>query len=178
MFFDDFEERDLLKRIAAGEVNALDQIYQIYSPVVFTYLLQFLQNQEVAEDILQDVFLVLWKSAGRFRGDSSIKTWLLKIAHNRGVDWLRKHKKWVSLDDLQQEETQEMPDFRLDHQTADQIQKALQKLPPIQRAIIELAFYNQLSYKEISDILLCPLGTIKSRMNTALKRLYILLTND
>jgi len=82
----------LIEQIANGEAQALEELYHRYSAPLLTYLSHLLYEDTVAEELLQEVFIAVWKSANRFRGTAAVKTWLFQIAHHLGVSWLRKKK--------------------------------------------------------------------------------------
>lgn len=167
-----------MRRMADGDERALELLYATYGATLFNYLLRLVHEWEIAEDILQEAFLGAWKNARRFRDDCSVKTWLIRIAHHRAVDWLRAQRPTVSID----ETTFEIPDERSADAfemvgTIDQIQQALAHLSANHRAVIELTFVQGLSYWEIAQVMNCPVGTVKSRMSYALSYLKRTLNN-
>lgn len=180
--------QDLLAKVAQRDSKAFREIYDIYSTPVYNYLLRLIHQSSVAEELLQDVFLAVWEGSGRFQGRSSVKTWIFRIAHNQAVSWIRKGKKQ---DDhlLEDDEALDLvpaslntpEDYFFSNWRADQIISALKHLSETHRAVIELAFVHDLSYTEIAEVMSCPLGTVKSRINYALlhlKRILIGLDVD
>ncbi len=91
----------LLQRVGKGDQVAFEQLYGRYSGQVYNYLWRLVHEQSVAEELLQESFLAIWKGAGRFRSQASVKTWIFRIAHNQAVSWLRKHAGDEFLDDSQ-----------------------------------------------------------------------------
>ena len=169
-------DHDLIRQVAAGNERAFDELYQGYSLPIFNYILRLVHEPSVAEELLQEVFLAVWQGAGRFREQATVKTWLLHIAHNQSVSWLRRNRKVSALDDL----IEVAADDQIEEQVArawhvDQVYLTLDRLSPKHRAVVELAFVHQLSYTEIAQVLSCPIGTVKSRMSYALRHLASLL---
>ncbi|MBC7872120.1 MAG: sigma-70 family RNA polymerase sigma factor, partial [Chitinophagaceae bacterium] len=88
--FDD-PDAALIRRMASGEVHALDELYTRFGPAVLSYLAARLYDRALAEEVLQDVMLAVWRSAASFRGESKVLTWMLTIARNRAINTMRKH---------------------------------------------------------------------------------------
>ncbi len=162
-------DRALLARIAQGDERAFAALYQRYHVPLYNYLLRLIHRGTVAEELLQDAFLAVWEGAAGFRGQAKVKTWLFRIAHHRAVSWLRRRREAFTYDG-------ELPDHPVPPQTearamaswrVEQLRLALDKLTPDHRAVLELAFFHEMSYAEIAEVLDCPLGTVKSRMSYA-----------
>ena len=123
-----------------------------------------------AEDLLQEVFLIVWKGAAGFRGDARVKTWIFRIAHHRAVSWLRQRKPVVKLDETNLKDWQNNPERTAAQSLRDrQIQETISQLSWKHRAVLELVFVQQMSYSETAQVLGCPLGTVKSRMSYAMR---------
>lgn len=167
---------DLLRRVAAGDEVAFAELYDLYAPPIYNYLLRLINEPGVAEEILQEVFLAMWRGARRFREEAKVKTWLLRIAHHQAVSWLRRERTVLwSDDDFDRNTDDSIEDDLARHWQIDQVRGALNQLPPKQRAVIELTFVHGLSYTEIAQVMNCPIGTVKSRMSYALRRMSDLL---
>lgn len=159
---------DLLRRIEAGDRAALADLYDQHAPLVNALCLRILRDRAEAEEVLQEVFLQAWRQAGRYdpaRG--SVTSWLAVIARSRALDRLRRRAARREAPEEAIPVTIEMP------RTAEAIavREALQALPPTQRRALELAYYEGLTQVEIAERTGQPLGTIKTRMRTALLRL-------
>lgn len=170
-------DQDLLNQIVAGSQIAFGELYDRHSKHLYNYLLRLIFEKEAAEDILQDVYLVVWQKAGSFNGASRVSTWLFSIAHHRAVDWLRSQnrleKKLTQLAPLEifsdaGLDVEGWADLNLQNET---IWQAVEKLSPEHRAVLELAFVYEMPYGEIAQVMACPVGTVKSRMHHALKLL-------
>lgn len=163
----------LVRQVAAGDQQAFGILYDQYSEPVFNYLVRLIHEPQTAEDLLQEVFMVLWQSAKNFREEARVKTWLLSIAHYQAVSWLRRHHPTLPLEDSIDTASD---DLQLDEQAVQawetrQAWSQLDQLSPKHRAVIELAFVHNLPYADIAKVLDCPVGTVKSRMSYALKQL-------
>jgi RNA polymerase sigma factor (sigma-70 family) len=168
----------LLALCSRGDEAALGEVYDRYGRVAYGLALRIVRDRALAEDVVQEAFLAVWRSAGAFlaeRGKPS--TWILTFVHRRAVDLVRREQRRRAepLDDVAQpagESTDEEAWLRAQRQV---VQGALRKLPPEQREAIELAYYGGLTQSELAERLGLPLGTIKSRMFAGLKRLRELL---
>jgi RNA polymerase sigma-70 factor (ECF subfamily) len=169
-------DTELLRQVAAGDEAAFAELYDLYAPAVYNYLLRLVNESTVAEEILQEVFLAMWQSAHRFREEAKVKTWLFRIAHHQAVSWLRRTRAvlWPD-DDLEDEEHDHIEEHLTRSWQIDQVRAALARLSPNHRAVIELTFVQGLSYSEIAEVMSCPIGTVKSRMSYALRHLNTLL---
>ena len=167
-----------MRQVAAGEIGGLETLYDRYHAVAYALALRITTETGLAEDVVQDSFLGLWRNATRYAEDKgSVKGWLLAIVRHRAIDSTRRRRNGVAIGD----ETDELlpaaltlPDIwpevagRLD---AQQIRTALAKLPAAQRDAIELAYYDGLTQREIATRTDAPLGTVKSRMRLVLSSL-------
>lgn len=173
------EDIHLIQAIAGGSENAFSEVYRRYHRPIYNYLLRIVQDDAGADDILQEVFLAIWQGAGKFKQKASVKTWIYRIAYKQSISWLRKHKRKssrVPLDEMI--DSGESPEERaMAAMRSIYINKAMAGLTLKHRAVIELAFVQEMSYAEIAEILDCPVGTVKSRMSYALRQLSQSLLN-
>ena len=168
---------DLLRQVAAGDEAAFAELYDLYAPPVYNYLLRLVNEPAVAEEILQEVFLAMWRGARGFRAEAKVRTWLLRIAHHQAVSWLRRKRTVLWPDDELEQETVDSLEEDLTHVwQIEQLRGALVRLSPKHRAVIELTFVHGLSYSEIAQVMNCPIGTVKSRMSYALRHMNELLS--
>jgi RNA polymerase sigma-70 factor (ECF subfamily) len=166
-------DRKLLALISRGDEAALAELYQRHHIPLYNYLLRLVHDQAAAEDLLQEVFIAVWKGASAFKERSRAKTWIFRIAHNQAVSWLRKHVR--PEDTSGDEESQVLIDdpetVALSQWRQEQVRLAIDQLSPKHRAVVELAFVHDLSYSEIAEVVGCPTGTVKSRISYAMRRL-------
>ncbi len=169
-------DTELLRQVAAGDEAAFAELYDLYAPPIYNYLLRLVNEPAVAEEILQEVFLAMWQGAHRFREEAKVKTWLLRIAHHQAVSWLRRTRAALWPDDELEADDDPIEEHLARSWQIDQVRAALVQLTPKHRAVIELTFVQGLSYAEIAEVMSCPIGTVKSRMSYALSRLNGLLS--
>lgn len=163
-------ENKLITQIAAGDESALRALYEIYYPRLARFLLRVTNDREHIVEIINDVFLAVWRGADGFRGDSNVSTWILGIAYNKGLKHMSRQRK-VPLD-WRAGATFDNEHDRIDHQR--DTRQLLAELSPEQRAVFELTYYFGYSYSEIGDILNCPENTVKTRMFHGRKKLRAL----
>ena len=163
-----------MSRFAAGDVDAAAELYDRHAGQIFALARRILHDDGEAEDIVQEVFSQAWKSAQRFHADrGSIIAWLLMMARSRSIDRLRARRarpdatsdpypEWI------QDDTMPAAEQLLSEEQAARIREALDGLPDGQRHALELAYYEGLTHSEIASRLTEPLGTVKTRIRTAL----------
>ena len=168
---------EMLVRVAAGDQSAFARVYDMLSPRVFGLILRVLVDRSQSEEVLQEVFLEVWQSAGRFapkKGQG--RTWVLTIAHRRAVDRVRASQASTDRDvrvgfrdlDVAYDGVAEQAQLRIEGR---QVATALKTLPDPQREALTLAYYGGYSQSEIAALVGAPLGTIKTRMRDGLTRL-------
>ncbi len=172
-------DEELVSELVAGVQDALKPLHHRYAPLIFHMAAQTL-DPTAAEEIVQDVFLVVWRKANTFdpsRG--AFRPWLLQIAHFRILNELRRRSRRPQLaPDADGELTEEMPDDSAEPiETAwhayrrDAIRAAVANLPPPQRQALSLAFFEDLTHDQVADMLNLPLGTVKTRIRSAIHTL-------
>lgn len=169
----------LLERIARGERAALERFYCDHHGRIHAFILQRLRDPGLAAEVLNDVLLAVWRQADRFQGRSRAMTWVLGIAHHKMLDALRRrrrHEAETSLEDAPQQVMDEEADTAAALAALDDaalLRLCLDSLSEAHRGVVHLAFFEDLSYPEIAEIIACPVGTVKTRMmhaRQALKR--------
>ena len=168
----------LVRRLLQRDVSAFEELYDRHSRIVFALVQRILQQASTSEEVVQDVFLQLWRNAAQY--DSSrgpFVPWLLTLARNRALDQLRLKSERQRRREDQTEELPPvvtMPDFEgsLDEQRrAKRVRELMASLHPQQKRAIELAYFEGLSHSEIANALKEPLGTVKSWIRNGLLRL-------
>jgi len=174
----DRKDRDLLERVAGGDHAAFADLFRRYSPAAFGLASRILGERSMAEEVLQEVFLSIWRRAGAFdpaRG--SVRSWLFAQIHHRSVDVVRREE--AERRRTQVDVPRPAADERLDEVVEEQwlaarrenIREALGSLPEEQRSMIELAYYRGMTQSQVAAATGVPLGTVKSRTLTAMRRL-------
>jgi RNA polymerase sigma-70 factor (ECF subfamily) len=176
------DDRELIHRVAAKDRQAFEALYQRYGRRLFGYLWRRLRRREVVEEVLDDVMLVVWQSAGRFNESSRLSTWLFGIAHNKALGAFRRSSRRLPLDGSDSSEAGAEPDVAEDpiqrverRELQEALGRALDSLSPDQRTVVELTLYEHRSYQEIAEITGAPVNTVKTRMFHARRRLAPLL---
>ncbi len=173
----DVTDRDLLKACVPNNEEAFAALYQRYEKRVFQYLMTVVNDATLAEEILVDVMLAIWKGLRTFQGHSKVSTWIFGIAHHKAVDALRKvtsrQRGGTSLDDiLESVESGHSPLEEAQLQrTAKMTNQAIATLSPDHREILHMAFFEELSYPEIAELLHIPVNTVKTRVYYAKQQL-------
>jgi RNA polymerase sigma-70 factor (ECF subfamily) len=171
-------DEDLMQLVAESDANAFAVLYERHTNVAFSLAFRMCGKRVIAEEVVQDAFLSLWRGGSRYdRTRGSVRTWVLGIVHNRAIDALRRgtvHDRG-RVSDEGIEERLEAPD-RTDQEVgrrdeAREIRAALEGLPVEQSHVIELAYYGGFTHSEIATMLDTPIGTIKGRMRLGLQKL-------
>jgi RNA polymerase sigma-70 factor, ECF subfamily len=172
------DEASLIERVAAGEVTAVRVLFARYQARVFRFVLRLVRNPAVAEELTNEVFLEIWKSARTYKGSGSPATWILAIAHHRAVSSLRKTREVRWNDEQAAALADPSDDPEVGAQKADKkaiLRRCIDALSPEHKGIIDLVYYHEMSISEVGEILKIPEGTVKTRMFHARKRLSELL---
>ena len=179
---------ELVRRMAGGEVEAVDILYDRYARAVYAFAVRIVGDGLLAEEVLQEAFVRAWQQAERFElARGSFASWLLSITHNLAIDEVRKRQRRpqratsVDIADLLQGEVDTSVDVEEAAEAAElrsRIQTAMATLPDAQRRVIELAYFDGLTQREIADFLDEPLGTIKTRMRLGMHKLRDLLAAE
>jgi RNA polymerase sigma-70 factor (ECF subfamily) len=176
------EELSWLEATALGDRRAFERLYARYYPRLLGYLHRQLGSADLAEETVDDVLLVVWRSAGRFRGRSTVSTWIFGIAYRKGLKALARRRKWWTLFDRELPEdlsSLESPQRDLDsRELRRRLGTALAELSAEHRAVLILTLVQGLPYREIADIVGCPVSTVKTRMFHARRKLQSQLRQD
>lgn len=163
----------LLSRMADGDRTAFADLYKALETPVYRFIASKMNDPHESADILHDVFMDVWRSAARFEGRSTVKTWVFGIAYRKTMDHFRRTSRTDLTDEIA-ETVDDSPDAEaclLAAQNAAHVRHCLGTLKPAQRSAIEMAFYEDMSYAEIGEATDAPEGTIKTRIFHAKKLL-------
>ncbi|WP_298240260.1 sigma-70 family RNA polymerase sigma factor [uncultured Bradyrhizobium sp.] len=168
----------LLESIAEGNRTSMHILYCRHNVRVYRFILRIVRDATAAEDLVSQVFLDVWRTAGQFQGRSQVSTWLLSIARFKALTAMRQRR----FEDIDQEDVRQIPDgadtpeTSLDRSDTSAILRAcVQKLSPAHREIINLVYYHEKSVEEVGQIIGIPQSTVKTRMFYARKQLAELL---
>ena len=184
----DLTDVEILAEVAAGDIDAYGKIVDRYRGRLYNFVFRFVGDRETAEDIVQETFLRAFRKREEYRAIANFSTWLFTIAGNLAKSELRRRKRWRLFSLHRDEESDtglDLPDesFRPDRMAESSmadglIQQAISSLPENYRQVILLRDVEGLSYQEISDVVRCPVGTVKSRVNRARLKLQQKLRNE
>jgi RNA polymerase sigma-70 factor (ECF subfamily) len=175
------ELRVLLKSIAAQDEKAMGLFYHALESRTYRFIRSRLNDSFAAADILNETMLEVWKTAERFQGRSKVSTWLFSIANHKLIDYTRKQQRHQAeeLDDSTIESEIEAPRDMLERiDDKQRISQCLEELTENHKAVLHLLFFEEMRYKEIAEIVDCPVGTVKTRVfhaKEALKQCLIKL---
>jgi RNA polymerase sigma-70 factor (ECF subfamily) len=159
----------LVTAVRSGDQSAMAVLYDRYSSIVYSVALRVLQDTGAAEDVLQDIFMQLWRKPAAFDASrGNMDAWLAVIARNRAIDALRRRR---PQDDIAEVIVSVEPDLATEAdrtRAMEKVRGALQTMPPAQRAALEMAYFEGLTHAEIAEKTGDPLGTIKTRIRTGL----------
>ena len=181
---DEPSDEALLNAIAGGAVWAMDSLYQRYSRILYSLAYRMVADHQIAEDLLQDAFLAVWRRATTYSPQTgAARSWLISILHHRTIDYLRRVRRRSTiqeapLEELELNESIAYPDAwdaAWQSVKSSQVRAALMKIPPEQRLVIELAYFQGWTHSEIAEGTQISLGTIKARMRLGLLHLKQIL---
>src|SRR5690348_1977014 len=167
------EERYLLERVAASDLAAFERLYRIYQPRLDRFLTTLLRRPQLVEEVLDDTMMVVWQSAAKFRGTSKLSTWIFAIAYRKAMKARARWPDPVEDDKSDARVSEEPnPEQRIRHlKLHDAIVAAMEGLSAEHRAVVDLTYFHGLGYREIAEIVSCPVDTVKTRMFHARQRL-------
>jgi RNA polymerase sigma-70 factor, ECF subfamily len=159
----------IVNGLKVGDQNAMAELYDRYSSVVYAVALRVLGDAGAAEDVLQEVFLQLWRNPGTFdAARGSLGAWLTVIARNRAIDSLRKRRPETELEDVVVSVAPDLAAEADRARVAEKVRGVLREMPASQRSALEMAYFEGLSHSEIASKTGEPLGTIKTRIRAGL----------
>jgi len=173
----DLSDEALLNAIANGAVWAMESLYQRYSRILYSLAYRLVADHQVAEDLLQDAFLAIWRRSTSYSPQTgAARSWLISILHHRAIDHLRRVRRRSTLqeapsEEIELDETCAFPDVWEDvwrSVKSSQVRAALMKIPAEQRLVIELAYFQGWTHTEIAEGVQIPLGTVKARLRLGL----------
>jgi RNA polymerase sigma-70 factor, ECF subfamily len=184
----DLPDDQLVQRMSQGDVDALDVLYDRYARAVFSFAVRIVRDGRIAEEVLQEAFMRSWQQSGRFElNRGNYASWLLSITHNLAIDEVRKSQRrpqkadMVDITDVLRSEVDTSANIEEAAEATELrgvIRDAMSQLPDAQRRVIELAYFEGLSQREIAAFLNEPLGTIKTRMRLGMQKLKDVLSEQ
>lgn len=171
-----------MQRVQDGDTVAFEVIFDRHSGAAFSLAYRMCGRRAIAEDIVQETFLSLWRGGGRYdRARGSVRSWVLRAVHNKAIDSFRHEAVKAGRDVVDEVATERVPSpMRTDVEVerlheAREIRGALEQLPGDQRRVIELAYFGGFTHSQIAEMLDLPAGTVKGRMRLAMTKLRLSL---
>jgi RNA polymerase sigma factor (sigma-70 family) len=166
-------ELALLDRVMQRDVQAFEELYRIYQPRLARFLTNLVKRQQLVEEVLDDTMMTVWQTAGNFRGSSKLSTWVFAIAYRKAI---KIRARWPDPIEDPAFDTRVSndpgPDDELHHRRLhDALVAAMDQLSADHRAVVDLTYFHGMGYREIADIMDCPVDTVKTRMFHARRRL-------
>jgi RNA polymerase sigma-70 factor (ECF subfamily) len=177
---EDSEDADLVRRIRAGDRTAVDDLYERFRRPAFALARRILADDGLAEDVLQDVFVTVWRDSVAFdRARGSVASWLLAMVHHKAVDAVRREEAHRRRQSRAEEDlvlaapisARDVEEEAWTRVVSEQVRTALRLLPSLQREALALAYYGGYTQREVAALTGAPLGTVKTRMLAGMRRL-------
>jgi RNA polymerase sigma-70 factor (ECF subfamily) len=173
---------ELMQGVQREDPEALSQLYDRYNGIMKALVLRVIHNEAEADDLLQEIFMEIWNQAKNFSAAKGKPLgWMVTLARRRAIDGLRKKQAYLRAEERLQQETERQPDAWVHNSTEEEIldgdrrvliRRVIGMLPPPQQQAIELAFFRGMSQREIAANTNTPLGTVKTRLELGLKKIY------
>jgi RNA polymerase sigma-70 factor (ECF subfamily) len=173
-------DTQLLERIAARDLKAFEQLYRHYQPRLSRFLVNIVNRPQIVEEVLNDTMMAVWSTAANFRGASKVSTWIFAIAYRQAV---KARSRWdeplPDLQDNDQPSPDASPDDLLHNRRAHAaLVEAMNGLTSDHRAVVDLTYFHGMGYREIAEIMGCPVDTVKTRMFHARRKLKRVIPGD
>ena len=172
-----YADEDLMSLVEEGDSGAFAVLYDRHGRAAYSLAYRMMGERQAAEDLVQDVFLRVWRSTASYRSNrGSVRTWILTIVRNRGIDQLRSvTSRRRTQDKVEATSPSSQPSEAFSetwrNSQREQVREALDTVPPEQLKILELAYFSGYTQVEMADLLDLPLGTVKGRMRLGLKKI-------
>jgi RNA polymerase sigma-70 factor (ECF subfamily) len=173
---------DLMLGVQSGDADALSQLYDRYNGIMRALILRIIHNETEADDLLQEVFMEIWNQAKNFSAEKGKPLgWMVTLTRRRAIDALRKKQAYARAEERLQAQPEQQPLAWVQNATENDIEagdiralmaKVINSLPEAQQQVIELAFFQGMSQREIASHTNIPLGTVKTRLELGLKKIY------
>lgn len=167
------EDARLIARITQGDRRAFEDLYKGFHPRLSRFLLNLVRRPQVVEEVLNDTMLVVWSRAGTYNQTSKVSTWIFAIAYRKAMNALRRQDIPVEDKQAEQRPTDSLnaDDELVQQQLQTQLMKAISELSADHRAVVDLTYFQGMSYRDIASIAECPVDTVKTRMFHARRHL-------
>ena len=173
-------EAFLVSRILARDRRAFNELYESYRPRLSHFVMRLVKRPSLVEEVVNDTMLVVWDGLDRFKGESRLSTWVFAIAYRKGMKALTRNDDPVEYDTHETVASSELgPEQNAAYaQRHVALRRAMDQLSADHRAVMDLTYFHEMGYREISAIMNCPVDTVKTRMFHARRNLKTLLSGD
>lgn len=178
----------IIARVIEGDLAAFQRIVARYERKLLLYLTHLIGGRDEADDLLQDVFVKAYQYLGSFDQERRFSSWIYRIAHNEGVNWIRQRSRrptvvWQDIVESRMEgdipdEAETVEEAWIRRERRDDVRRALRELSETEREILTLRYYLDKSYREISDIVGIPMNTVATRLSRAKKKLLLAVNKE
>jgi RNA polymerase sigma-70 factor (ECF subfamily) len=167
----------LLDRIQHGDVRAFEELYRSYHARLARFLINLTRRPQLVEEVLNDTMLAVWEKPGNFRGASKLSTWIFGIAYRKAMKALRRHDDPVEYQPVEAADEDDISPHEASWrgQRERLLLEAIQQLSADHRAVVDLTYFHEMTYREIAEIVACPVDTVKTRMFHARRHLKRLM---
>ena len=173
-------EAFLVSRILARDRRAFQELYESYRPKLSHFVMRLVKRPPLVEEVVNDTMMVVWDGLERFKGESKLSTWVFAIAYRKGMKALTRNDDPVE-DNMLEAVASSQPgpeQNAADVQRQISLRRAMDQLSADHRAVVDLTYFHEMGYREISEIMDCPVDTVKTRMFHARRHLKTLLSGD
>lgn len=173
-------EAFLVSRIVSRDRRAFQELYESYHPRLSHFVLRLVKRSSLVEEVVNDTMMDVWEGLERFKGESRLSTWVFAIAYRKGMKALARNDDPVD-DDTNEAMASSEPSPEQnasDSQRYTTVRRAMNELSSDHRAVVHLTYFHEMGYREIADIMECPIDTVKTRMFHARRHLKTLLSGD
>jgi len=165
-------DSSLLSMVQQGDEQAMARLFERHSKLVYSVALRVLRDPAAAEDVLQEIFMQIWRTPPNFiEARGSLGGWLAVVSRNRSIDLLRKKRPTESVDDVPLASPYDLAKEAEQNLMLERVRILVAELPDEQRKALEMAFFEGLTHSEIAEKTGCPLGTVKTRIRSAVQTL-------
>jgi len=176
-------DKEIILKVAENDSKALEELYDRYSPILFTLINKIVQEKSAAEDLLSDIFVIIWQKIDRFDSDAgNVYTWIINLTRNKAIDFVKRNRNPEEMEEYSDEyenkniipnlsPSAEAIDLDKALDMKDKINDSFNKLTDAQQYVLKLAYYQGYNEQEIASELNIPLPTVKSKINIALGNL-------
>lgn len=167
----------LIERLCLGDLAAFEALYKSYRAKLRGFIRNIVANEEATDEVFDDVMMIVWNKISTFQGNSKLSTWIYAIAYRRALKERSKRVEVEYVDELHEPQLgSDLTEATIEKgRTQDLIKSALMQLPELQRTVVRLAYFEEMTYRDIGQIMECPEDTVKTRMFHARRKLKVVL---